>query len=65
MSVTYSVCVFVTLVIQLADGMRHIIICSLSRCSKIITLSQERQDFRGEKLLKSKFEFFYFLNKFV
>jgi hypothetical protein len=33
-SLTYSECVFVALVIQLAERMRHVFICSLSRCSK-------------------------------
>ena len=60
--ITYSECVFVSLGIQHAMSMRHIVICDLPGSS---TLSHKRYDFRRSKTLYTKCYFFYFLYKFV
>ena len=62
-SVTYSECVFVALVIQHEMRMRHIVICGLPRSTVLSTLFHYWQDFRGgkKKNLSEKIVCFDFL----
>jgi len=46
MSITYSECVFVGLVIQHEKCLRHIVTCGLSVVPYFSTLSLKRKDFR-------------------
>jgi len=46
--IAYSECVSVSLAIQRAIRMRHIVICGLFGCTIFFSISQ-KQDFRGEK----------------
>jgi len=60
-SITYSVCVFVALVIQHAKRMRRIIIYPCPALQYVSTLSHKMQDFREEKVIEHKvcFDFLY------
>ena len=65
-SITYSECVFVALVIQRAMRMHRIILPSVV-CLAVqyfCTLSHERHDFRKNKIIEHKI-YFHFLYKFV
>jgi hypothetical protein len=53
-SITYSECVFVALHIQHTMLMHHIVICGLSGCTNVSTLSHKRHDFRKKSLLSIK-----------
>jgi hypothetical protein len=53
-SITYSECVFVALHIQHTTIMHHVVICGLSGCTNVSTLSHKRHDFRNESLLSVK-----------
>jgi hypothetical protein len=55
-SITYSECMFVALVMQHAKGMRHILSSLACLASYLSTLSKKLHDFR-EKLLNTKCEF--------
>ena len=59
-SITYSECVFVALVIRHAMCMRHIDICGLPGLQYFSTLSHKRRDF-SKKVTEHKmcFEFLY------
>jgi hypothetical protein len=53
-SITYSECVFVTLVTRYAQCMPNIVICALPRYTSMFSTFHKRYDFRKEKLLKTK-----------
>ena len=59
-SITYSKCVTVSLVIQHAKRMRSIMLSSVAclALKYFPTLTHKRHDFRGEKLLNTEFVFF-------
>ena len=52
-SIIYSGCAFVALVIQQAKRMRHVVFRGLSGCTVFFTLSHKRHDFR-KTLIKQK-----------
>ena len=56
-SITNSECVYVSLGIQHAMRMRHIVICGLPRCTIIFHIFHKWHDFRKKKLLNTKFVF--------
>ena len=52
-SITYSECVFVALVIQHAMHMHHIVICmACLALQHFSTLSHKQHDFRGKKVIE-------------
>jgi len=59
-SITYSECVFVALVIQHAKRMGHFVIRCLSGCTIFFRLSHKCHDFRGKKLIVHKMWIFIF-----
>jgi hypothetical protein len=54
LSITYSKCEFVALVIQHVMHVRQIFICGLSGCTNVSTLAHKRQDFREKKFPEHK-----------
>jgi len=63
-SIAYSECVFVALGIQHAKRIRLIVICGLSGCADVCTLSHKGHDFRKKKKVTEHKVCFVFLYNF-
>jgi hypothetical protein len=66
MSIKYSECVSVALIIQYAKRMRHIMLSSVACPSvHLSTLCHERHDFRKKKVIENKMCVLIFSTTFV